>query len=96
MNISGIEIDMTDISGIEESDGARSPIPRRGGGRGVPSPKLGVPPPKLGVPPPKLGVLIGASTESEDDEAVRSPLPVLRLMVFTLTGVRSPIPIDPR
>ena len=31
MNISGIEIDMTDISGIEDSDGARSPIPRRGG-----------------------------------------------------------------
>ena len=69
MNISGIEIDMTDISGIEDSDGARSPIPRRGGGRGVPSPKLG-------VPPPKLGVLIGASTESEDDEAVRSPIPI--------------------
>jgi hypothetical protein len=62
MNISGIEIDMTDISGIEDSDGARSPIPRRGGGRGV--------------PPPKLGVLIGASTESEDDEAVRSPIPI--------------------
>ena len=76
MNISGIEIDMTDISGIEDSDGARSPIPRRGGGRGVPSPKFGVPPPKLGVPPPKLGVLIGASTESEDDEAVRSPIPI--------------------
>jgi hypothetical protein len=89
MYISGIEIDMTDISGIEDSDGARSPIPRRGGGRGLPSPKLGVltpiprrgggkglPTPKLGVPPPKLGVLIGASTESEDDEAVRSPIPI--------------------
>ena len=70
MNISGIEIDMTDISGSEDSDGARSPIPRRGGGRGVPSPKLG-------VPSPKLGVLLGASNESEDDEAVRSPIPIL-------------------
>ena len=52
MYISGIEIDMTDISGIEDSDGARSPNPRRGGGRGVPSPKLGVRSPKLGVRSP--------------------------------------------